>query len=136
MDLSNTNYIVLSIFSLYLFFVSFLCINYMVPGDFPLSFCSVTDLAMHLLQRLYGTDGVRFHIVNAFRRHFCRRHRSDIGRFRLDRGLAQIAVVIHAVLAHRRIDNQVEIAVGDHIPPRWDVPRRASSPSWPESLPP
>ena len=72
-------------------------------------------LPVQLLQGLHLAAFVRFQVMDTLSRHSGRRHRSDIRRLRLNRRLTQITVVVHAVLAHRRVDNQIEISVGDHI---------------------
>ena len=67
------------------------------------------------LQGMHFASAVLLHIKDSLSRGKTCGHGGDVGDFALDRRLAQIAVVIGAVLAYRSVDDHLDLAVGDQI---------------------
>ena len=70
---------------------------------------------MQLLQGLQLTVSMLLDIADAGSSCFRCGNRCNVRNLCLDRSLAQVAVIMHAVLADRGIDDQLDIAVCDDI---------------------
>ena len=70
---------------------------------------------MDLLQGFHFPVAMQLHVVDALGGCPGGSHGGHIRNLGLDGGFPQVAVVIHAVLSGRRVDDQVNVAVGDQI---------------------
>ena len=74
---------------------------------------------MQRLQGLHLAVAVLLHILYPTCSSFRSGNSSHVRYLRLNRRLSQIAVVMYAVLANRRIDNQINLAVCDKVKDIW-----------------
>ena len=70
---------------------------------------------MKFLQGFYFSVSVLLHVMDSLIAGSGCRNGGHIGNFGLDGCLSQVAVIVGAFLADRRVNNQVDLAVGDHI---------------------
>ena len=67
------------------------------------------------LERLHAKVLVLLYCANAFRACLCGSHRCDVRNSVLDRSLSDVAVVSHAVLTGRSVDDELNISVRDSV---------------------
>ena len=70
---------------------------------------------MELLQGLHVSIAVLVHVTDSICSHSCGSDRCNIRNLSLNGSLPEIAVVMDAALAHRRIYDQIDLPVCDHI---------------------
>ena len=70
---------------------------------------------MQFLQGFYFRVTVGQNIVNAFGAGSCGGDGGHIRHFCFDGSFSQVAIVMNAIFPYRRVDNQIDLAVGNHV---------------------
>ena len=73
------------------------------------------NLTVQFLQRFYFSTLVVLHIADSFCRCLCRCDGSEVRNLCLDGCLSQITVIVNTVFSDRRVDDQVDLSVGNQI---------------------